>query len=482
MLVLSKEQIKISEQNAVNSGVFSYIDLMYKAGFAVTEKLANTYRIKDKTVTIICGNGNNGGDGFVIARTLKDLGAKVSLMLPLGLPVTDTATYYYEKCQNITVLEKLPEKCDFVIDALFGIGLNRTLSPEIVALINQANRVNATRIAVDIPSGIEADSGRLLGAAFDADLTVTFITLKPCFLLPPASDYCGTVTVADIGVRPNDFTFKTIEEPIFPKRRHNSHKGTFGTAALICGSYGMAGAAILAGRACLRSGVGIAKCALCDSIYTPFTKALPEAVCVPLKTDNDGCIDHSNLDLSAFLEKCNAVLLGCGCKNSDSTKKILENLIENVKIPTVIDADGLNALSENIELLRKGKAPIILTPHPAEMARLTGKTVAEVEETRVETAKNFAEEYGVILVLKGANTIVASKKGEIFFNTTGNTGMATAGSGDVLAGVTVSLLAQGFEPFEAAKAAVYLHGAAGDRAASLTGERGLIASDIVEAL
>lgn len=482
MLVLSKEQIKLSEQNAVNSGVFSYIDLMYKAGSTAAEIISNTYEIKNKTVTIICGNGNNGGDGFVIARALKDLGAKVALMLPLGLPITDTATYYYEKCQNITVLENLPEKCDIIIDAVFGIGLNRALSPEIAALINEANSVNATRIAVDIPSGIEADSGKLLGAVFDADLTVTFIALKPCFLLPPASDYCGAVKVANIDVKPADFTFKTIEAPVFPKRRHNSHKGTFGTAALICGSYGMAGAAILAGKACLRSGAGIAKCALCDSIYAPFTKALPEAVCVPLQTDNDGCIDCSNLKLFDFLEKCNAVLLGCGCKNSDSTKKILKNLIDIIKIPTVIDADGLNALSENIELLRKGKAPIILTPHPAEMARLTGKTVAEVEENRVETAVNFAKEYGVVLVLKGANTIVASPEGEIFFNTTGNTGMATAGSGDVLAGIIVSLLAQGFDALYAAKAAVYLHGAAGDKAAKLLGERALIASDIIAAL
>jgi NAD(P)H-hydrate epimerase len=212
MLVLSKEQIKISEQNAVNSGVFSYLDLMHKAGTAAAQKINKTIEIKNKTVTVLCGNGNNGGDGFVIALALYDLGAKVSLMLPLGEPLTDSAKYYYKKCADIPVLEKLPEKCDIFIDAVFGIGLNKPLSQEIVDLFDKINKTYAVRIAIDIPSGIEADSGKILGGKFDADLTVTFIALKPCFLLPPASDYCGTVTVADIGVTPYDFTYKTIEE------------------------------------------------------------------------------------------------------------------------------------------------------------------------------------------------------------------------------------------------------------------------------
>ena len=482
MLVLSKEQIKLSEQNAVNSGVFSYTDLMLTAGNAVADKIAQTVEVKNKAVTVICGNGNNGGDGFVVALRLEALGAKVSIMLPLGQPLTDTAKYYYEKCEHIPILENLPEKCDIFVDALFGIGLNRELSHDINTLFKAINETCALRVSVDIPSGVESDSGKLLGTPFDADLTVTFIALKPCFLLPRGSDYCGTVTVADIGVGPADFTFKTIEAPVFPKRRHNSHKGTFGTAALICGSYGMAGAAILASEACLRSGVGIVKCALCEGIYAPFTKALPEAVCVPTKQEADGSINADILNLPEFLEGSDALLFGCGCKNTKSTRKMLENIIEFSEIPTVIDADGLNALSSRIELLSKGKAPFILTPHPAEMARLSGKTVAEVEENRVKIAKNFAKKHGVTLVLKGANTIVATKNGEIFFNTTGNAGMATAGSGDVLAGIIASLLAQGFEPVSAAKAAVYLHGKAGDKAAAALGERAVIASDIIRAL
>lgn len=482
MLVLSKEQIKTSEQNAVESGVFSYLDLMHKAGTAAAQKIIETIEVKNKTVTVLCGNGNNGGDGFVVARTLFDLGAKVSLMLPLGEPLTESAKYYYQKCANIPVLENLPKKCDIFIDALFGIGLNKPLSQEIVNLLNDVNNFNALRVAIDIPSGIEANNGKILGYTFDADLTVTFIALKPCFLLPPASDYCGTVTVADIGVAPTDFTFETIEEPVFPKRRHNSHKGTFGTAALICGSYGMAGAAIMAAESCLRSGVGIAKCALCEGIYAPFTKSLPEAVCVPLKQEADGTIDSDGFDINEFLTGADSLLFGCGCKNTESTKKILENIVKNSTVPTVIDADGLNALSGRIELLRKGKAPFILTPHPAEMARLIGKTTAFVEENRVEVAKNFARDFGCVLVLKGANTIVATKEGEIFFNTTGNPAMATAGSGDVLAGVIVSLLAQGFDPVNAAKSAVYLHGKAGDKAAALLGERAVIATDIIKAL
>ena len=482
MLVLSKEQIKLSEQNAVNSGVFSYPQLMLTAGNAVADKIAQKVEIKNKVVTVICGNGNNGGDGFVVARALYDLGAKVSLMLPLGEPLTESAKYYYQKCTNIPILENLPEKCDIFVDALFGIGLNRELSQNINTLFKAINNTHALKVAIDVPSGVLADDGKLLGTPFDADLTITFIALKPCFLLPPASDYCGTVTVADIGVTPTDFTFKTIEEPVFPKRRHNSHKGTFGTAALICGSYGMAGAAILASESCLRSGVGIAKCALCEGIYAPFTEALPEAVCVPTIQGDDGSIDADFLNLPEFLNNCDALLFGCGCKNSKNTLKLLKNIINYSQIPTVIDADGLNALSGCIELLSKGKAPFILTPHPGEMARLTGKTVSEIESDRVGSAKAFAVKHGVTLVLKGANTVVATKKGDVFFNTTGNAGMATAGSGDVLAGIIVSLLAQGFEAVDAAKAAVYLHGKAGDKAAAILGERAVIASDIIRAL
>ena len=334
-------------------------------------------------------------------------------------------------------------------------------------IINIANSAPCPRVSVDIPSGVITDSGNVPGKAICADLTVTFIALKPCFLLPPGSDYCDEVTVADMGVTPS---------------RHNSHKGTFGTAVTFCGSYGFAGAAVLAAKGALRSGVGILKAVLCESIYVPFTVSVPEAVCVPVKPNAAGRFNPDNIDIPALLSGCNAVLIGCGMGNDEDTKKLTKEIILNTNVPTIIDADGINALTCCIDIIKKCKAPVILTPHPGEMSRLCGVTAREIESDRVKYARDFAKKYGCILVLKGANTVIAAPDGEITFNTTGNPGMSTGGSGDVLAGITVSLLAQGLEPLAAAKAAVYLHGEAGDKAAKKRGERAMLPTDLTEEL
>jgi len=314
------------------------------------------------------------------------------------------------------------------------------------------------------------------------DYTITFIALKPCFVLPEGSDYCGKVIVADIGVNTADFSYKTIEKPQFPKRRHNSHKGTFGTALMFCGSYGMAGAAILATRAALASGVGIAKCVVCDGIYDILTRAIPEAVCLPVVQDESGTYKADTIDYEKAFKKVTAVLIGCGMAQSDNTRKVLRCVAEKSDVPIIIDADGINLLADSIDILRECKAPVIITPHPAEMARLCKCSTAEIEQNRIYYAQKFAIDYNCTVVLKGANTIVATNKGEIFFNLTGNPGMATGGSGDVLSGIMVSLLAQGFVPEDAAKAAVYLHGEAGDRAALKKGERAMLPSDIIKEL
>ena len=244
----------------------------------------------------------------------------------------------------------------------------------------------------------------------------------------------------------------------------------------------MAGAAILSARATLRSGVGIAKCVLCDSIYPPFTSAVPEAVCVPLKQNNYGRISPISINYNKLLSKADALLFGCGCGNGKDTKTILKKLLKKANIPIVIDADGINALSRRIDLLYNTKASVILTPHPAEMARLCSISVKEVEADRIGIAKHFALKYNCIIVLKGANTIIANPSGEVFINTTGNPGMATGGSGDVLSGIIVSLLAQGYAPFEAAKAAVFLHGEAADKVAKIRNQFSILPSDIIEML
>lgn len=476
MKVLTKALITESEENAVKSGVFSFKELMYTAGKTAGEIINERIDCSGKKIALLCGNGNNGGDGFVIAEYLYGHGADVTVITPFGKPLTENAFYYYNKLSSdIKKTDTYEGTFDIIIDAIFGIGLNRKLSPEANRLFEKVNASECLRIAIDIPSGIEADSGKTLGTAFSADFTVTFIALKPCFMLPDGSDFCGEVVVADIGVKPANFTFQTIEAPLFQKRRHNSHKGTYGTALLICGSYGMAGAAILASKGALRSGLGIAKCVIDDRIYQAFTQAIPEAVCVPIKETDD-------IDVLSLTQKSNALLFGCGSGCNERTRKILKDILELCEIPVVLDADGINALCGSIELLKKSKAPIIITPHPGEMARLCGLSVEEIEQNRVETARNFAKECGCTVVLKGANTIVAEAYGTVSFNTTGNPGMATGGSGDVLAGITVSLLAQGFSPADAAKAAVYLHGNAGDKAAARKSQHALLPTDIIEEL
>ncbi len=481
MKVLTKILIKKAEENAVKNGIFSYIELMKNAGDNAYKIINENYELKNKKIALICGNGNNGGDGFVIAQNLKQNGFNVTVITPYGNPATDTAKHYFEKLEDIKICNNLDAEYDILIDAVFGIGLNRYLDDKTITLIKQINSYNALRISIDIPSGIECDSGMILGECVNADLTITFIAYKLCFMLPPATDYCGKVVVADIGITPTEYSYKTIDTPTFPKRKHNSHKGTFGTALLLCGSYGMLGAAILSAKACLRSGVGIAKCVICENIYKAFTVAVPEAVCIPVKQTKFGSLP-SNINLKEIYKKSTAILFGCGVKNNRHTKKLLKRLIKTANVPIVIDADGINALSQNIKLLKKANAPIILTPHPAEMARLCGKTTIEVEQNRITTTINFAKEYNCYLLLKGANTIVCTPDGEVYFNMNGNPGLATGGSGDVLAGITVSLLAQGFPIIDALKAAVYIHSDCADKKAEILGEAALLPSDIIEAL
>ena len=480
-MVLTKDLIKKSEESAVLSGAFSFRELMFTAGTRAAEIIARKYGCSNKKVALLIGNGNNGGDGCVIADYLYSHGADVTVITPLGEPKTENAKYYYDKLAFVKKAKTLEGDFDIIIDALFGIGLNRAPDRKITDLLKKVNAANSARIAIDLPSGIDCDSGRIWDTCFDAQLTVTFIALKPCFLLPPGSDYCGEVIVADIGVKPIKAEYEIIKEPVFPKRRHNSHKGTFGTALLICGSYGMAGAAVLSAKAAMRSGVGIAKCMLCDGIYPAFTSCLPEAVCIPVKQTGQGSL-NGDINIKELTENASALLFGCGVSQTEDTSKILKEIIENVNIPTVIDADGINLLSRSIGLLEKVKAPIVLTPHPAEMARLCKTDVKSIEADRIGYAKEFAAKHNCTLILKGANTVVAEPQGKISLNIKGNPGMATAGSGDVLAGVLVSLLAQGMSVTEASKAAVYLHSLAGDKALAKRGERAVIASDIIEEL
>mgnify|MGYP002512630120 CR=1 FL=1 len=323
------------------------------------------------------------------------------------------------------------------------------------------NECNAEKIAVDIPSGVFGDGGRD-ETSFVADFTVTFIAYKPCFFLPETVDLFGEVKLLDIGVPVIDYAYSIITAPHIRKRPKNSHKGTYGTALLLCGSYGMCGAEVLAARAALRSGVGLVKAIVCDKNYTAFCQSVPEAVTIPVPTLTDGTPEVFDRTILSATSSSNALLLGCGLGSSDEAKRIVKNALLISKIPVIVDADGINAIASDINILRKTKAPVILTPHPKEMSRMTGLSVAEIERNRMKIAKKFAIDYGCILVLKGANTVVAAPDGRVFINNIGNPGMATGGSGDVLSGIIASFVSQGMDTFKSAIAGVYIHGLAGD--------------------
>lgn len=275
---------------------------------------------------------------------------------------------------------------------------------------------------------------------------------------------------------------KVIEKPNFKKREKNCHKGTFGTALSVTGSFGMPGAAIISGKAALRSGVGILKLAVIEENYTAAAVALPEAVLVPCK-GSGATFSYDDLPkLKGELKNCSALLIGCGMGKSEDAKLLVRELIEASEVPTILDADGINNISADIEFIKQVKAPLILTPHPGEMARLLGCDVKTVEADREGVAKSFAKEYGVYLCLKGAKTIVATPDGELYVNQIGNPGMATAGSGDMLAGIMLALAASGKTVLEAVLAAVWLHSAAGDAAEEEFGEVSMLPTDMIERL
>lgn len=480
MKILNRSMIRSLEKNAAESGIFSYEEMMENAGCTAFDILADNYDFEGKKVLVALGNGNNGGDGAVIAEKLSKI-CETEIYRPFGNFNSYPAKNFEKSISDIKKTETLSDKYDYVIAALFGIGLNRPLDLKTQEVIKKLNDLSGIKISVDIPSGIDCDAEAGQTNAFKADFTVTFIALKPCFVIPPFNEYSALTKVADIGIKPTDYLYKTTHA-VYKKRPKNAHKGTFGTALTFCGSYGMCGASVLSAKSALRSGVGILKAAVCDKNYSAFTACVPEAVVSLFKTDSDGFADIPEERTVSLLNSADAVLFGCGTGRSDKAVKALKAIIKNSEIPMVLDADGINILSQDINIIRERKAPLIISPHPKEMSRLTGLSVLEIENNRIKAAADFAENYKVTVILKGANTVVACSDGEIFINTTGNSGMASGGSGDVLSGIIVSLLAQGYSEKDAAVTAVYIHGLAGDFAAKRLTKRSMIASDIIEEL
>ncbi len=452
--------------------------LMDAAADALLETVCANSRDDDK-ICVVCGKGNNGGDGYALAYKLLSASKNV-FVCAVDLPASVLAIKYrglYEENGGVFVAVDTiaAENYNVIVDCMFGFSFKGALKGNGAKAAELINGSNAFVISADLPSGLCADSDELPILAVKADVCCTFTGNKCCLVSYPSKALCGRVIVKDIGIPeetierfvPFAYTDGKVWLNSLPQREENSHKGTFGTLSALCGNEEMCGAAFLACNAAYRTGVGLVKLYTEKACGQVVKTMLPEAII----TD----IFSASTILNA---KSKALLLGCGCGRTYDG--IIKELLCDSTIPAVIDADGINCIASDIELYKSVKCPIVITPHPAEMARLTGKSTAEVNATRIKTALDFATDFGFTVVLKGKATVVASPDGRVYINQTGNSGLAKGGSGDVLSGIIASLLVQGADTFTAAVVGVYIHGAAADALKDTKGTYAMLPSELAE--
>lgn len=477
--------------------------LMENAGVGAAGLIARTFApIRGKRVVVLCGKGNNGGDGFVVARRLKGKGARVRVVL-VGRrgDVRGDAAIALGRWRG-RVDEVIDEsgldvqagalaRAHIVVDALLGTGLAgpaRGLMASAIAAVNACAR---PVVSLDLPSGLGSDSGALLGPTVRATLTATFAGYKRGLLVHPGAAHAGRVHVIDIGVpsaaaQRGIATFLVEESDVrahFPPRPADAHKGSYGHLLVVAGSIGKTGAAALAGRAALRSGVGLCTVATPGSQQPIVAGLAAEYMTEPLaETAGQALSMAARERVLELVARVDAVALGPGISLDPETQRLIRALVLEADRPMVVDADALTALAEGLDVLERAAGPRVLTPHPGEMARMLGTAVARVQADRLETARAFATRHGVYLALKGAGTVIAAPDGRVFVNPTGNPGMASGGSGDVLTGMIGAFLARGLDPLAALQAGCFLHGRAGDIAAGRWGLEGLVAGDTIEAI
>lgn len=507
MKLLKAEEMKVIDQRASSEYGIPSLILMENAGLRTLEVIEEILGDSiNKSVIILAGKGNNGGDGLVIARHLLNSGAAVRVFLTGQVEeLTPDSRLNYDILLRMgaRILPLIGDEdldrlmlslmnADLIVDALYGIGFKGSLGQFESRIVKMVNWCRAPVVAVDIPSGVEADSGRVHGPAIKATHTVTFALPKIGLVLEPGKDYVGTLSVADISIPSfllEDSSIKTnlineqMVRTLLKPRAADSHKGTYGHALVIGGSPGMTGAVMMASLAALRSGAGLVTAAVPESLAAVVDSNLMEIMTAPLAQTGQSTIALEALPaMENLLGTSSVCAIGPGMSRYPEAGTVVRFVLEKAGVPVVIDADGLNALQGDSTVFKNRQVPVVLTPHPGEMARLTGKSIEEIQSNRIEIACTFAHEWGVCLVLKGNKTIVANPAGEVYINISGNPGMATAGSGDVLCGVIAGLMAQGLKPQDAAFVGVYLHGLAGDLAAQVKGERGLIAGDLIAGL
>jgi len=507
MKLLTPKQVRELDRQAIEEIGIPGPVLMETAGRGVADAICEIFAAcKTGQVVVLAGKGNNGGDGYVIARTLRDRGWSVRvIVLVAAREVRGDAAIHLRALKksgadvvHAATTERLARNLErscrptLLVDALLGTGISSEVGDLYRQAIDWCNAQTAPVVAVDIPSGVSADSGAILGTAVQAAMTVTFVAAKPGLVSYPGAACCGELRVVEIGIpqqRVDSLPTEgclvdySVAQKLVPVRPTSGHKGSFGHLLVLAGSQGKSGAALLTASGGLRSGAGLVTLALPKTLQQLLVPRLGEAMSLALH-DSEGAASSAAYEtLVEALRQVDVLALGPGLGTNETTQLLVQRLVRDCDKPLVIDADGLNALCGHLDAVqgRHGVIPV-MTPHPGEMARLTGRTVAELEASRLEVACEFAQSHRAVIVLKGARTVVAGPDGRYAINASGNPGLASGGMGDVLTGVIGGLLAQGLEPFEAALLGVYLHGAAADRLALRCGNAGLLASDVAAEL
>ncbi len=504
MKLVTATQMRELEEAAVTAGT-SLDELMEQAGLAVAQEAWLSLGIVDgRRIVVLVGPGNNGGDGLVAARHLADWGADVvayllaprsgdknfDLVAEGGVPM-----FFATQDVDHASLQAALDGAEMIVDALLGTGRSRPIEGVLASVLERVNaalqRSTPPRvIAVDLPTGVDADSGRADPLAVRADMTVTFGLAKVGLYTLPGSEYAGHAQVVDIGLTreaeaavPLDLLSIVWVRDRLPKRPKSSNKGTFGRVLVVAGSANYPGAARLAAEACYRAGAGLVTLAAPSSVQTLIAAAIPEVTWLPLDGDSNALSTDSTATIVAAASSCDAMLIGPGISQRDGVSDaVLSVLTGATTRAAVIDADALNALAQLPGWHERVNMPAVLTPHPGEMARLLGTTVAEVQDDRLNVATKAAASWGKVVVLKGAHTVIAAPDGRAAISPYANPLLATAGTGDVLAGAIAGLLAQGLEPFEAAACGVYLHGLAAEEIGEEYADRGMLASELLPAL
>lgn len=501
MYLVTAEEMRALDRLTIEHGTPGHV-LMERAGRGATQVLLECFprlRRKGRRAVVVVGKGNNGGDGLVIARLLRQRGARTDVVLlgraaELGGDAERNLRAYRRGRAGLHelgdgsalgVLERLLNGADLVVDAIFGTGLTKPVHGLHAEAIELINACGVPVFAVDIPSGLNADTGLAMGTAIQAEATASFGFAKIGEALYPGVRHCGRLAVVDIGLAPEAIAAQPPRAALLdaatvgrlvPVRQPDAHKGDCGHVLVIAGSFGKTGAAQLAARAAGRAGAGLVTLVAPASLYPIYAGGALEVMTEALP-DDDGRIQFDEVRLAALLEGKNAVVIGPGIGTHDGAARTVRWLLSNIELPIVIDADAITVLARDAAILRVSRAQPLLTPHPGEMSRLLGNVTAAVQSDRAGVARRFATEYRCTLVLKGARSVIAAPDGWVWVNPTGNPGMASGGMGDVLSGILGGLLAQGLSSDEAARLGVYLHGAVADQITA-DGEIGLLASDL----